>query len=356
MEILIVEYVTGGGFLPACGSHWNSPTSIGDLGLDLLSEGRAMLHAIVEDCLQSSESLQVHILRDCRFELMKTSRCQQHTIRSREEWDETLYRLSQLAAGVILIAPETDGVLGELAKLMESWGAKLLSPSASFCQWASDKHACARMLQVHGIPVPAGCSVQEFIDGFRPTNIDFPCVVKPFDGAGSQRIVCMRSSDQLLQSVANEQIRLTDRVETYVPGVPASISILCQEDGLVLPLVPCLQHLTHDGSFRYLGGELVTKSELVERAKRLIESCLPVLRTARGYVGLDFVYGRADDGRDDVVIEINPRLTTSYVGLRQRAQRNLAAWMLSSILGEMAEMPRFDTTPCIFRSNGELVN
>jgi predicted ATP-grasp superfamily ATP-dependent carboligase len=53
-----------------------------------------------------------------------------------------------------------------------------------------------------------------------------------------------------------------------------------------------------------------------------------------GYVGVDLVLGEADDGKDDVVIEVNPRLTTSYVGLRRLVCGNLAAAMLAAARGQ----------------------
>ena len=53
-----------------------------------------------------------------------------------------------------------------------------------------------------------------------------------------------------------------------------------------------------------------------------------------GYVGVDLVLGREPDGSEDVVIEINPRLTTSYVGLRAAARTNLAEAMWQVAQGE----------------------
>jgi predicted ATP-grasp superfamily ATP-dependent carboligase len=41
-----------------------------------------------------------------------------------------------------------------------------------------------------------------------------------------------------------------------------------------------------------------------------------------GYFGIDMIL--ADDPDNDVVIEINPRLTTSYCYLREWSQENLA--------------------------------
>ena len=47
----------------------------------------------------------------------------------------------------------------------------------------------------------------------------------------------------------------------------------------------------------------------------------------RGYVGVDLIIPSAESGRP-VVVEINPRLTTSYLGYRALAENNLAEWML----------------------------
>ena len=56
---------------------------------------------------------------------------------------------------------------------------------------------------------------------------------------------------------------------------------------------------------------------------------------AVGYVGVDLVLGRAPDGSEDAVIEINPRLTTSYIGLRSAAVGSLAEAMWHVARGEL---------------------
>jgi predicted ATP-grasp superfamily ATP-dependent carboligase len=59
-------------------------------------------------------------------------------------------------------------------------------------------------------------------------------------------------------------------------------------------------------------------------AKRVVESYSGL----RGYVGVDFVLTK--DG--PVVIEVNPRLTTSYIGLREVVRFNPAQAMLDAAL------------------------
>jgi predicted ATP-grasp superfamily ATP-dependent carboligase len=55
-------------------------------------------------------------------------------------------------------------------------------------------------------------------------------------------------------------------------------------------------------------------------------------------LGVDLVLGHDPSGSDDVVIEINPRLTTSYVGLRALSDGNLAAAMLAIAAGHDVEL------------------
>jgi predicted ATP-grasp superfamily ATP-dependent carboligase len=52
-----------------------------------------------------------------------------------------------------------------------------------------------------------------------------------------------------------------------------------------------------------------------------------------GYVGIDMVL----TDRDAVVIEVNPRVTTSYVGLRKVLRPNPAALMLEAARGSLPD-------------------
>lgn len=46
------------------------------------------------------------------------------------------------------------------------------------------------------------------------------------------------------------------------------------------------------------------------------------------------ILGRREDGGDDRVLEVNPRLTTSFVGLRRWTDRNLLMALLAVADGD----------------------
>jgi predicted ATP-grasp superfamily ATP-dependent carboligase len=91
--------------------------------------------------------------------------------------------------------------------------------------------------------------------------------------------------------------------------------------------------LTGDGRFSYQGGSLPLPPAEALRVRQLARRVVAALPPFRGYLGIDVIVGSSSDGSLDHVIEINPRLTTSYVGVRAAAQQNLAAVMLALASG-----------------------
>jgi len=80
------------------------------------------------------------------------------------------------------------------------------------------------------------------------------------------------------------------------------------------------QHITPGRPFQYLGGEIPLVHPAAGYALELAQAAVALLPGLQGYVGVDLLLS----GSQAWLIEINPRLTTSYVGLRQVIQLNLA--------------------------------
>lgn len=316
MYVFLYEWATGGGLV-------EEP---GPLPASLLREGAAMLGALAAD-LQRIEGCRVVALRDPRVVQLSLGRCELVEVLSRFSHDEEVERLAAEADATILIAPEFDGILLRLARRAASAGGRLLSPSAEFIRVAADKQRTCEMLRAAGVPTPDGVMLES--DEPLPAGFAYPAVLKPIDGAGSQDTYFIRDEYDKPPAYAWQR-----RLESYVAGMAASVAVLCGPAGRV-SLQPCKQRISEDGRMRYLGGELPLAAGLEERARSLAERAVAALPAATGYVGVDLVLGREPNGREDVVIEINPRLTTSYVGLRAAARTNLAEAMLQVAQGQI---------------------
>ncbi len=214
--------------------------------------------------------------------------------------------LASRADYTLLIAPEFEGILAERCRWVEEAGGRLLGPARATVELTGDKLRLAEHLRAAGVATPACCPLSA-------STIPLPAICKPRHGAGSQATFLIRAGDDLPACVARaaaEGWRGELLVQPYVTGVPVSVAFLIGRKAC-WPLVPARQHLSNDGRFRYRGGQVPLPGDLGRRAVELARRALEQIPGLFGFVGVDLVVGEVDQ-----VIEINPRLTTSYVGLR----------------------------------------
>src|SRR5262249_15172006 len=261
------------------------------LAPSLLVEGRAMRDAIVEDL----RSVPANVL-------------------TLDDEDEAEFRrLSGLADLSLVIAPETNGILEERCRWVEEEGGRLLGPTPDAVHLTGDKLMLASQLAKACIPTPRTWQL-----GDQSANL-FPLVVKPRDGAGSQTTYLVRDRSELRRP-SDESPPTSEMIaQEFVTETPASVAFLISARGCT-GLCPCAPHLSDDGCFHYRGGHAPLPEELADRATLLAFRAVRAVPELFGYVGVDLVL--AAEPRRDCVIEINPRLTTSYVGLRELARFN----------------------------------
>jgi predicted ATP-grasp superfamily ATP-dependent carboligase len=334
MQVFVYEFITGGGL-------W----SLGDEPPDgsLLAEGSAMAAAVAADFCKAGHD--VRTMQDVRLPTTPTTPV---PVASREEERFYLSRLASEAEWTLVIAPETNGVLLERCQWVNECGGRLLSPSAELIELTSDKCRTVDHLHRLGVSVPRGIRVLPGQAISRAAVDYFPAVLKPIDGCGSQGVRLVANCAELEAAAIDRPMRL----ERFVAGRAASVAVLCGPKQLV-PLPACQQRLTSDGRFTYLGGRLPLSEDLDRRARQLAMAAVKSLPAPLGYIGVDLVLGDNSDGLEDCVIEINPRLTTSYVGLRALCADNLAAAMIAVASGSEPSLSwRGDSIE--FAANGQV--
>ncbi len=297
MRIFVYEYLTARGV----GRTPGSP----DHGMYL--EGRAMRDAVVED-FKRIPGTAAFAFPD---EVAPVAQ---------ESFDE----MCKVSDWTIIIAPAFDDCLGHYAESVQRVGGHLLGPSLHAIRLPSDKFELFNHWRRHNIPTPATTER-------GPTGCEaFPVVWKPRDGAGSTMTFLLASPHDVVSAhakIAAENHRGPMILQEFVPGRAASVAFLCGPAGNI-PLLPASQVLSKDGRFQYLGGEIPLSPDLARRAVQLGQRAVNCVPGLKGFIGVDLVLGQAEDESQDFAIEINPRLTTSYVGLRSLAEFNLAEAMV----------------------------
>lgn len=291
----------------------------------LAAEGLAMLAALVRDA--AAAGLDPVVLLDERLPrsaVVPAAAAAVTTIPVPAGGElDALAREAARAHRTIVVAPETDDVLAERVALVRACGGRPVACDERFIALAADKQATVAVLAGRGVPVPAGSVLRPGLP--LPTGFRLPAVAKARASCGGEGLTIVERPDDLVP------VPLERRIEAHVAGTAVGVSCLCGPS-LLLTLPPVRQRFAPDSGGRFVGGDFSLATEVVERATRLAERAVTALSHAggepRGWVGVDMILGTREDGSGDRVLEVNPRLTTSFVGLRRWADPSLLRAML----------------------------
>ena len=314
----------------------------------LSDEGRAMLGALLED-FRGIGGAHVVTMQTAARAFPRPA----PGVRVVDAGDEetTFRELAGSAEFTLVIAPELDEILSTRCRWVVDSGGCLLGPTCSAVRLTGDKWALCNHFRQHEIPTPDSLL---FDAGRAIPQCRYPAVWKPRHGAGSWATYLIRGPEEWLPCRLQREKEVfhgESLVQPFVPGLAASISFLIGRADCI-PLVPAEQQLSADGRFHYRGGRLPLPHDLAARAIRLAQRAVATVPELRGYVGVDVILGDAADGSGDLVMEINPRVTTSYIGLRALTGGNLAELILQLVQGKKPAEIRWKNAVVHFQADG----
>lgn len=220
----------------------------------------------------------------------------------------------------LIIAPENDGILFSLTVLVEKAGVPLLGSDSDGVIVAGDKWECYKYFIRAGVPIPQTWRVNSNGAAKIAEKAGFPLVFKPIDGVGCEGAGLATDRSSLDHAISADVFRQKDfLLQRYLKGRHYSVSMLVSGKASV-PLSLNKQFVRVGPQFTYQGGCIVPNHSELRRAIAAAKHSISLIHGLKGYVGVDMVLS---EGKW-YVIEINPRLTTSYVGLRSVININLA--------------------------------
>ena len=303
MKILAYEHITGGGMS-------------GDAQMSALApEGEAMLRALVDD-LMAIPGLEVSALRDARLSADLPATL--HHVSGASDFWPTFRRAVRDADAVWPIAPEQGGMLLRITTEILQAERVLLGCRPDAVKKATSKRATADVLARAGI-----AAIPTYFDERSIPPEVGEIVVKPDDGAGCQDTLLFHSRSQL-QAWLRTNGRAGLVFQSYIDGDARSLSLLCC-DGRARLLACNRQKIgVAGGVFEFSGVSVNAVADRDGRYAALGSDIALALPGLWGYCGVDFI--ETESG--SIVIEVNPRLTTSYVGLHQAIGINPAQLVL----------------------------
>ncbi|NOT11994.1 MAG: ATP-grasp domain-containing protein [Methylococcaceae bacterium] len=317
MKILVFEYITGGGFnkqaLPAA----------------LVAEGLLMLNGLL-DGLTQIQGVDVVVMLDWRVCTSINSDGMRPCIITPDH--QTLDELERLALQcdvVWPIAPEFDGILQKLCQRIEALRKPLLTSPAKAVALTGNKWQTFQKLTQHKI---ATVATQRFEDFYYQSG---EWMIKAIDGAGC--------SDSYLVTDLNDfelrsgQLAVNGQfiVQPHIHGEKTSLSCLFKA-GRGWLLSANVQKFNVKNQQYHLQEILVNVTSDVSKYQRLVVEIAMVFPDLWGYVGIDLI-----ETADAIyVLEINPRLTTSFVAIQAALGINPCQCVLDLRVGEPLIYPQ----------------
>ena len=280
MKILVAEYAVGAGIS------------------EFMLEGRAMLGALVQSFVNCGHE----VLYPTSGALINTG-----TAVRIENFENSIAYLSRNCDAGLVIAP--DEILGDLTEILEENTANLGSP-ADAVRLCADKLECTRVLEKGNIPVPETLGSGKYHGDY---------VIKPRFGCASEGI------HRSLKGTLKEGFIATH----FIEGEHLSVSVITGKTQL--PLTVNRQFIEIDGKISYKGGLVPHHCERNEELIRTTELALALLG-CKGYAGVDIVL---ED--KPYVVDVNPRVTTSVIGITRVLLAEIADLILRSRFGELPE-------------------
>lgn len=234
------------------------------------------------------------------------------------------------ADALFLIAPETDNLLYDLTRLATLQGKLVLGCGLGAIALTAKKSATFYALQQAGIATIATYTVDSW-----PKN-DGAWLAKPDDGAGCSDTVCFNNTDDLQSWMLQNDKQRTHVIQPYQSGQPASISCVIKNGKA--QLLSCNAQIIeiNDHIVCYKGSVVNGMRQNWQAFESLANQVASALPDLAGYVGIDVI---VDKGAV-YVIEINPRLTTSYVGLREAIGSNPAELIIETLTQPQFQWPK----------------
>lgn len=292
---------------------------------DLVIEGFSMAYTAAKVLKEAGADVYItlnNVFKSVKFPLKTV------IVKDYEDYLRILEKHVSLVDYVILIAPPKE--LIELAKIVKD---KILGPTYDCIQLFSNKKKTFLFLKEHGVLVPKTV----FLGKESTINVQYPVIIKPIDMAGSAGITLVKSHEQLkyainyaFQNTFSNEVA----IQEYLVGIHASISTISNGREIIF-LTNNIQLIktNNKGHLKYYGGITPLKNkDLYEKSMDLAYKIVKSCKCLKGYFGLDLVWVNWKP----YVIEVNPRLTTSFLGLAEIFGANLGKLMLYSV-GEKVE-------------------
>ena len=290
-KILIYEYFTGGGII-------NEELS----SSSLLSEAKMIVNSIINEYCKSQE-YQVHYFLDSRLELHNHGNAIK--VKSRDQlFDVKLLKTFDL---ILPILPEKNMELYSYCKFLALQKIRTLISSPETIKLLSDKYKFSSFCLEHNIP-----SIPSYLHNQINDIINDTIVEKDRYGVGCSHVKVLLKKDVTKRKQMIYQ--------PHVNGKHYSLCVYFERKSFKLLTLNEQDITCVNSSIKLRSLKVNVKNIYHLKIHSILQNIHKSLPGLYAYVGVDIVIS----GDNILIVEINPRLTTSFTGIRSTLGINLS--------------------------------
>jgi tyramine---L-glutamate ligase len=247
--------------------------------------------------------------------------------------------IASINDAIYIIAPETRQTLQKLVERAQATGKISLNSKFDSIARAADKAVLDEHLRKNGFSTPKTITfnIDEDLTTVKAelkTELSYPILIKPTDGTSCDGIYLIKSENELKKALAETKTESPQKVyvaQEFVKGESTSVSLISNgKKAVAISLNKQQVTLAQPGAeSHYDSGCVPFEHPLKQQAFALTEKVVESLGL-RGYVGVDVILGEDKP----YVVDVNPRLTTSYVGLRAVAGFNVGQAVIEAVVDD----------------------
>lgn len=331
MNLLILEYFSGGGYASR------------ELSSSILSESYGMLRSLISDFKAAGHDVTTFL--DSRLKTFNPPNNADKIIAvsTPGEIYARLKELSSSVDAVYVIAPESDQTLEKLVKTVTVSGGNSLNCNAEAIKLVSNKMTNYEAVTSAGLKMPktALLDMSEKIENVKRLikNLGYPIVFKPLDGVSCDGLSVVKNNKgigEAIKKIARTSSHNQFIVQELIEGISSSSCVFSTgKKALAVTLNKQFVTLASpDRESEYYGGAVPFDHELEKEALRVAEKATKIADGLKGYVGVDLTL----TDEEVFVMEVNPRLTVSYIGLSRAMNFNPAKSIVEATIKR--ELPK----------------
>ena len=346
MKVIVYEHVSGGGY---CGQL---------IPPGFLAEGFAMLRSIVADFKAAGHT--VTVMLDDRLAKLNPPIEADFVVPVSYSYEPQrfLTNIAKINDATYVIAPESGKALQTFVELMEKTEKITLNCESETIGKVGDKAVLYEKLEDTSFLVPKTL-VLEYDNAMEQVlhKLSYPLILKPVDGVGASGLSIVNEFGQVgkaLLKIGKESTSKRFIVQEFIEGEQVSVSLLSTGKKAVAASLNKQNMVIAgpDGLSSYEGGIVPFEHPRKHDAYAVAEKVVELFPGLRGYVGVDLILTE----NAVFIVDFNPRLTTSFVGLHKVANFNVAEALINSVLfGKLPLKPEIHGVACFSKQEISLL-